>query len=116
MAIILADNYTPISWDIGKRLMNVKIKRKPNETGAGLKVMVLQNGKPVTPTAETVRLRYKTLEGIYSKVDASVSGTAYVIELDSLLAGRTENMTVDLEIEVNGKIIGSPTFEIQIKN
>jgi len=117
MAIALEKSYYPLDWDLEKQFLHLKmIRRRTNETGAGLRIQVLQNKEPITPDTEILRLRYKTTAGVYEKIDATVSETFFLVELDALLAGRTEDIEVDLELEVNGIMIGSPTFGIQIKD
>jgi len=111
----MAINYKSIIWDITNRSVLSGFWAKSSDTGRGLRVTIAADNIILVPGTETLKIRFRAADGTFQSTAAVIVNGAFNIELDDLILNQVSNgVQADLELEVNGKIISSPTFEIPV--
>lgn len=109
----MAISYKGITWDIAKKTISNSAWAK-NDTGRGLRVTIAADEKILIPEAEILKIRFKTLAGLDGSTAGVIEGDTFKIELDDVVLNRKNDVQVDLELTVSGKIISSPIFTIPV--
>lgn len=111
----IRDTYFKVYWDPSKRKPYAVVWGKQSDTGRGIEVTLIADGKVLEPVAgEILRISWKTpgLPGGY--VNAVLDGGKYYFDDLSGLFGAAGDVPAQLEIQSAGKFIQSDTFVIPV--
>ncbi|MBW8383945.1 MAG: phage baseplate upper protein [Youngiibacter sp.] len=114
MAINLRDSYTKVTWDLGSKRLDFQPWGKTEDTGRGIVVTVAQNGVPITPSTEVVRMSYIKPDGTDGYIDAVLVDGKYYIEDMSQAFAVSGLVSADFQIQVGTEFLRSATFTIVV--
>ena len=110
--INLRSIYPKIIWDLTSNRINGTLEGKQNDTGRGIEVSLISDGTYITPTTETLRMRFSKPDGTSGYISSTLVNGKYLIEGLNQVFAITGEILCDFELFVGGEFIKSVDFMI----